>query len=97
MITEGAFGSLGKSDIVISLLRQIPYLRDSDLPECERPQGAPGANFCDWTKYAKGNESVDPAKAYGLAVLTDGYVLFATTSFIISLNGGWPRLSSCRA
>jgi hypothetical protein len=88
MITEGAFGSLGKSDIVISLLRQIPYLRDLDLPEWERPQGAPGAKFCNWTKYAKGNESVDPAKEYGLTMLTEGSVSFATTPFIIGLMEG---------
>jgi hypothetical protein len=88
MITEGAFGSLGKSDIVTSLLRQIPYLRDLDLPEWERPRGAPGADFCNWTKYAKGNEGLDPAKVYGLKMLTEGYVSFASTPFIIGLMEG---------
>jgi hypothetical protein len=46
-VTASAFGSLEKSERVISLLRQLPYMRDWGLPLGERPQCAPEANFCN--------------------------------------------------
>jgi hypothetical protein len=87
-IKEGAFGSLGKSETVLALLRQIPYLRDLDLPEWERPQGAPQANFCNWKNYARGDNDIDPAKTYGLKMLTEGPISLASTPFIIGLMEG---------
>jgi hypothetical protein len=87
-ITVGAFGSLEKSDRVISLLRQLPYLRDLGLPEWERPTGVPQANFCNWKDYAKVNDSDDPWKEHGLGIITEGAVHEATTPFIIGLMEG---------
>jgi hypothetical protein len=87
-INADAFGSLDKSDRVISLLRQLPYLRDLDLPEWERPTGVPRANFCNWKDYAKRDESEDPAQEHGLKMLTEGPVSEASTPSIIGLMQG---------
>jgi hypothetical protein len=88
MITETAFGSLDKSDRVISLLRHIPYFRESGAPEWERPQAAPWANFCNWRKYTKGSEEEDPAHKYGLKLVTESFLSHRVNSHIIGLMEG---------
>lgn len=45
-ITDDSLRTLGKDDTVISLLRHLPYIRDTGT--FERPQAVPFCAFADW-------------------------------------------------
>ncbi|OAK94241.1 hypothetical protein IQ06DRAFT_286956, partial [Phaeosphaeriaceae sp. SRC1lsM3a] len=85
-ITPEAFEGMHKSDGVISLLRQIPYLRESnDWEEWEQPHGVPHDNFCNWKNEAghEGRQDFD-----GLKIMTEGYFSEGTTEHMIGLMMG---------
>jgi hypothetical protein len=85
-ITGDTLESLSKSERVISLLRQIPYMRDVSLEgDGERPQGAPEANFCNWKEYAEGSEGRNPSRVNEFKLLTEGFVWQRTTPDIVGL------------
>lgn len=52
MITPETMGKLGKSDSVTSLLRRLPYIRESES-DLQRSQGSAECSFCDWVDQAQ--------------------------------------------
>ncbi|KAH7084147.1 hypothetical protein FB567DRAFT_593623 [Paraphoma chrysanthemicola] len=89
MITETALGSLGKSNRVMSLLRQIPYFRELGGPEWEDHQPMPWANFCNWRRYVRSNTGEeDPAQSYGLRLITESFLSHRVNPHIIGLCAG---------
>ncbi|KAH7085639.1 hypothetical protein BKA63DRAFT_500056 [Paraphoma chrysanthemicola] len=88
MITETAFGSFDKSDRVISLLKLLPFFRESGLVEWEQAQGAPWARFCNWRRYTKTSRAEDPAQTYGIRLITESFLFQRVTPHIIGLMEG---------
>jgi hypothetical protein len=85
-VTVNAFKSLNKSERVVSLLRQIPYMHDlGRSDDKELPQGAPEANFCDWTQYAESSGHRSSTQVNEWKLLTEGSVWERTTPDIIGL------------
>ncbi|KAH7406423.1 hypothetical protein DE146DRAFT_647450 [Phaeosphaeria sp. MPI-PUGE-AT-0046c] len=88
-ITPGAFGVRGKSDKVISLLRQIPYLRELDTTdEWEQPHGVPYDNFCNWKNEFQNGAGGDSWQISDLKMMTEGYYFDGTTEHMIGLMIG---------
>jgi hypothetical protein len=78
---EDALKGFGKSDAVISLLRQLPYIRDRDgLDETECPQGAPYSQFANWKDLAQSQKDYS-----GLHHLTEHHLWDVCTPHIVGL------------
>jgi hypothetical protein len=86
-ITRNAFGSMDKSDRVISLLRQLPYMQD-DSDGVQRPQMLPDATFWNWKDNIKDNEPLDPKQVKEVKILTEDFLCEITTPDIIGLLEG---------
>jgi hypothetical protein len=88
-ITPEAFAGLHKSDRVISLLRQMPYLRElDDREEWDQPHGVPHDNFCNWKNQAGGDGGKDSAQMRGLKIITESAHVEGTTEHMIGLMMG---------
>jgi hypothetical protein len=89
-ITPEAFAGLHKSDRVISLLRQIPYLRKSDDTddEWEQPHGVPHDNFCNWKDEVEGDRGKDPVQTRSLKIMTESAHVEGTTEHMFGLMIG---------
>jgi hypothetical protein len=71
----------GKSDAMISLLHQLPYIRDrDDLNDTEKPQATPYSQFANWKDLAQSRQLY-----YGLHVLTEHHLWDSCTPNIVGL------------
>jgi hypothetical protein len=86
-LTENAFGSMEKSDQVISLLRQLPYMQDDSDGE-QRPQGLPEASFWNWKDNVKDDEPLDPKAVKEVKILTEDFLCDITTPDLVGLLEG---------
>jgi hypothetical protein len=79
-LTPAAMKDMNKSDRVVSLLRQIPYLRElDDLDEWEQPHGVPYDNFCNW------KNEIQNGVGDSLQIMTEGYYSDGTTEHMIGM------------
>lgn len=86
-LTKDAFGSMDKSDRVISLLRQIPYMQD-DLDGELRRQGLPEAPFFNWKDNVKDEEPLDPKAVMEVKILTEDFLCDIVTPDLVGLLEG---------
>ena len=87
--TKTGFGSMEKSDRVVSLLRQIPYMEDK-LDGEPRPYALPEAPFWNWKDNVKDDEPLDPKAVHEIKILTEDFYLYdvATPDLVGLLEGG---------
>ncbi|OSS48916.1 hypothetical protein B5807_07075 [Epicoccum nigrum] len=86
-ITRHALGSMDKTDCVISLLRQLPYMKDESDGEL-RPQGLPEATLWNWKANVENDAPLDPKQVHMVKILTESFLCEITTSDIIGLVEG---------
>lgn len=86
-LTKKAFGSMEKSERVISLLRQLPYMQDASDGE-QRPQGLPEAPFWNWKDNVKDDEPLDPKAVNEVKILTEDFLCDITTPDLVGLLEG---------
>lgn len=86
-MTANAMGSMEKSDRVVSLLRQLPYMHDKS-DGVQRPQGLPGAAFWNWKDNVKDDEPLDPTAVEEIKILTEDFLCEVTTPDLIGLLEG---------
>ena len=85
--TKKGLGSMEKSDRVVSLLRQIPYMQDK-LDGEPRPHGLPEAPFWNWKDNVKDNEPLDPKAVGEIKILTEDFLCDITTPDLVGLLEG---------
>ncbi|KAJ4345085.1 hypothetical protein N0V95_005932 [Ascochyta clinopodiicola] len=86
-MTRDAFGSMDKSDRVISLLRQFPYMRDNSDGE-PRPQFLPEAPFWNWKENVKDDEPLTLDHVRQVKILTEDWLCEIVSPDIIGLLEG---------
>jgi hypothetical protein len=85
--TKKGLGSMEKSDRVVSLLRQLPYMQDA-LDGEPRPHGLPEAPFWNWKDNVKDDEPLDHKAAGEIKILTEDFLCDVTTPDLVGLLEG---------
>lgn len=76
-MTKNAFGSMEKSERVISLLRQLPYMTHTS-DGLQYPQGLPESPFFNWKDSIKDDRPLNSERAFGIKILTECFMCDVT-------------------